>query len=290
MKSKSFTLWALLFCCGIAVAQPSKRRSNEIEYINSLQVTGGLGTGTYFGDLCDNFECAVFRPNSSIGLMYRSSNKLILRSELHYIRLYGTDVDGDNFRRNLHFRSNNYEITVGAIYDMFPYERKFRYRNKFTPYLHGALGVMIFSPQAELNGKWISLRPLQTEGKKYARLTPVISYGFGGRLKVNPKLNISYELGYRWTLTDYLDDVSSTYVDNASLEGDAALVADRTHEMEGVTINNRDYDQTNEVWNEGHQRGNPKRNDGYFLMSIKAEYRLMWTSQGGNILRKAKFR
>lgn len=289
MKFKSFTLWVLLFCCGLAMAQPSKRRSNEIEYINSLQLTGGLGTGTYFGDLCDNFECTVFRPNSSIGLIYRSSDRIILRSEFHYIRLYGTDAGGDNYDRNLHFRSNNYEISVGAVYDMFPYERRFRNRRKITPYLHGALGATFFSPQAELNGKWIALRPLQTEGKKYAKVTPVIVYGFGGRFKVNPKLNISYELGYRWTLTDYLDDVSSTYVDNSSLDGDAAILADRTDEA-GLTIVNRNFDQSTLVWNAGHKRGNPKRNDGYFLMSFKAEYRIKWTTQGGNILRKAKFR
>ena len=290
MKRRNLLVLISIISSVGVIAQPKKRK-NQIEYINSLQVTGGFGTATYFGDLCDNFDCAVFRPNSTFGLFYRNSNRLSLRAEFHYIRLYGTDVGGRNYVRNLHFRSNNYEVVFSGVYDLIPYERKFRYRSNITPYGHAGIGATYFSPQAKLNGKWYNLRPLATEGKSYSRFTPVVSYGVGARLKVSSQLNISGEIGYRWTFTDYLDDVSSTYVDNSSLKSpEAQALADRTNELDDFYRSYPDYDYANGTWNGGHQRGNPNKNDGYFLFEVKAEYRIMWTSQGGSILRKSKFR
>ena len=287
---KLTSLSILLVVCATAFSQLKSRKGGGIEYINSLQLTGGLGTGTYFGDLCDNFDCAVFRPNSNIGIIYRNSERLLLRADFHYIRLFGTDEGGANYDRNLHFRSSNYEGMISAIYDLIPYERKFRYRSTFTPYAHGGLGFTFFSPKAKLNGKWEKLRKHKTEGVSYGRVTPTISYGVGLRFKINPKLNIASEIGYRWTFTDYLDDVSNVYVDNSSFESETAKkLADRSSES-NLEINNRDYDQASQSWKAGHIRGNPKRKDGYFLFELKAEYRIKWMSQGGSILRKAKFR
>ena len=292
MKTKITAVTALLLVCSLGFSQPKKRRSNQIEYINSLQLTGGLASGTYFGDLCDKFDCAVFRPSSSIGVVYRNSERLLLRGEFHYIRLYGTDEKGDNKSRNLHFGSNNYEGMFGAIYDLIPYERKFRYRATYTPYAHAGIGFTFFSPHAKYDGKWYALRKLETEGVKYSKVTPTVSYGAGLRFKINPKLNISTEIGYRWTFTDYLDDVSTVYKDNSEFDDPiAAALADRTKDADlNWVIKGQNFDQTTQTWKAGSQRGNPSRKDGYFLFELKAEYRLMWTTQGGSILRKAKFR
>jgi len=291
MKTTLIILASIFLFSSSSFSQPKKKRGgNGIEYINSLQISGGLGTASYFGDLCDNFDCAVFRPNLNFGVVYRNSSRLLIRNEFHYIRLFGTDAGGLNQSRNLHFRSNNYEVTWSAVYDLIPYERKFRYRAPFTPYAHGGIGFTYFSPQAKLDSKWYNLRELQTEGKNYSRVTPVVSYGAGVRYKASPKLNISIEAGYRWTFTDYLDDVSGTYVDNSSFkDANAKALADRTNEIE-ATYRYSDYDYATNTWNEGHQRGNPKRKDGYFLFEVKAEYRIKWMVQGGSILRKAKFR
>ena len=272
-------------------SQPKKRRSNRIEYVNSIQLTVGAGSSTYFGDLCDNFDCVIYRPQTSFGILYRNSDRLLLRNEFTYLRLAGSDIGGKNYTRNLHFRSSNYEITWSAIYDLIPYERKFRYRVPFTPYAHGGVGFTFFSPQAKLNGKWTSLRPLQTEGKKYNIVTPVVSYGAGIRYKATPKLNISIELGYRWTFTDYLDDVSTVYTDNSALtSSEAKLLADRSYEVENLNKEFKDYDYATQTWNKGHQRGNPKRKDGYILFGFKVEYTLKYTSQNGGMLRMTKFK
>lgn len=288
--NRLFILIICLFTISATFSQ-QKRKGNGMEYINSIQLTGGLGTSTYYGDLCENMECMIFRPQASLGVIYRNSDRLLLRSEFAYVRLAGSDARGENRSRNLSFRSNNYEISFSAVYDFIPYERKFRYRAPFTPYAHGGVGATIFSPQANLNGKWVNLRPLQTEGIKYAKVTPIISYGLGMRYKANPKLNISLELGYRWTFTDYLDDVSTVYTDNSSLSGDEAKsLADRTNEIDdelGYEIKSIEY---NGNWIEGHQRGNPKRKDGYFLFGFKAEYLLKYTVQNGGIIKRAKFR
>ena len=260
-----------------------------MEYINSIQFTAGTGTGTYYGDLCDNTDCMVFRPQTSVGIIYRNSERLLFRSEFNYIMLYGEDKGGLNNTRNLHFRSHNYEITASAIYDLIPYERKFRYRSPITPYAFGGLGVTSFNPQAKINNEWLYLRPLETEGVSYSSITPVISYGFGLRYKLTPEINISAEAGYRWTFTDYLDDVSTVYIDNSTLEGNAALLADQTKNS-GANPKAADYDKSTLTWNAGHKRGNPDRNDGYFLFGFKVEYRIKYTEQSGGIFKRAKFR
>lgn len=288
MFKKEILLILALIAGFVTIAQPKKRK-NQIEYINSIQLIGGLGTGTYFGDLCDNMECAVFRPNTVLGVAYRNSARLLLRSEFNFARVYGSDEGGKNYIRNLHFRSNIYEVNVNAVYDIIPYERKFRYRAPFTPFLHGGIGAAYFNPKAELNGNWVKLRPLQTEGRRYGSITPVITYGLGVRYKATPELNISLEAGYRWTFTDYLDDVSSVYVDNSTLTGDAKILADRTNELSEVPKSGN-YIKSQQHWRTGHIRGNPKRNDGYFLLQVKAEYRIKWTLQGKSILPRPKFR
>jgi len=111
-------------------------------------------------------------------------------------------------------------------------------RVSWTPY--GFIGVAGFlnnpeaqAPATDLQGnslpeagKWVKLRPLGTEGQ-YSTLDPTdanygikpykvaqiaIPFGIGIRLKLNQVMDFSAEWGFRYTFTDYLDDVSRNYV------------------------------------------------------------------------------
>ncbi|MFQ3575491.1 MAG: DUF6089 family protein, partial [Cytophagales bacterium] len=180
-------------------------------YLNSIKATGGLGTGTYFGDLCEKMECAILRPQLNVGINYRFDRRWLFRGEMYYVRLAGRDK-GRNDDRNLSFVSNNFEWSVGAVYDLIKFEPLFFRRTDVTPYLHAGLGMLWFNPRARLEGKSYNLRRVQTEGVKYNNITAVIPFGFGARFKLTDHMDICGEVGYRFTFTDYMDDVSTKYV------------------------------------------------------------------------------
>lgn len=235
-----------------------------------MRVTVGSGTSTYYGDLCESGDCLRARPQFNAGFNYRFTGRFTLRGELAYNRLYSTDKGGKNARRNLSFRSGNPEMHVAAVFDFFQYTKFYNQRQLIRPYAFAGLGLTYISPRAELDGKWYSLAPLQTEGIGYRRLIPVIPYGGGISFKVNPYLDFSVEVGYRLTFSDYIDDVSTTFVRNSSLDPVGAALADRSAEV-GVRPYNTD-DGTH--WKEGHKRGNPGNNDGYVNVGFKLEYTL----------------
>jgi hypothetical protein len=233
-----------------------------------MRASFGSGTSTYFGDLCESGDCLRARPQASLGFNYRYTGKISVRGELTYFRLYGTDAEGKNARRNLSFRSGNMEVYGAAVYDIFQYTKFYNRRQFARPYVFLGIGLIYTNPRAELDGRWYSLRPLMTEGVAYRRIQPVIPYGGGVTFKVSPWLDFSVEVGYRWSFSDYLDDVSTTFVNNSTLPPIAAALADRSYEV-GVkpwnTVDGR-------TWAAGHKRGDPNQNDGYVNVGFKLEY------------------
>ena len=78
-----------------------------------------------------------------------------------------------------------------------------------------------------------------------------IPFGFGYKFNVYDVLTLSVNISWRITFTDYLDDVSTTYIDASRLdEIDAELV-----------------DQSNKKFTPGFQRGNPYNNDKYGFLA-----------------------
>jgi hypothetical protein len=82
-------------------------------------------------------------------------------------------------------------------------------------------------------------------------------------------LNLRAELVYRILFTDYLDDVSTTYIDPTVYQNyftgnklaNALLLNDRQYELDPTHITQP-----------GDQRGNPKNNDAYFSFNFKIGY------------------
>ncbi|MBW8051981.1 MAG: outer membrane beta-barrel protein [Cytophagales bacterium] len=274
---KRFLLLNVLFACSFSLASIiSNAQSFEkrTDHLNFIRGTAGTGLSSYYGDLCDNFECFRFRPQFSIGGYYRFNENFSFKAEFNYMRFFSTDKGGTNKKRNLSFRSGNAGFMAGVVYDLFKYERFYHKRKSFTPYIFAGAAALFFNPRAKASdGKWHSLQPLQTEGKKYSRFTFGIPFGGGIRLKQTPVLDMSFEVSYTKTFTDYIDDISTAFVDNTSFEDPlAAELADRTNEG-GFPINTNPNDPTH--WEEDHKRGNPKRKDGYLIFGFKVEYLLV---------------
>ncbi|MCE3008224.1 MAG: DUF6089 family protein [Bacteroidetes bacterium] len=135
--------------------------------------------------------------------------------------------------RNLSFRSHITEVSAQLVYEFFATQRHYRYRPNWSPYIFTGLAVFNFSPKAqpsqewvdrfpglfESTNEWVPLQPLGTEGQQlndpngayntpYSLTQISIPFGFGVRRKLNDRMDIRFEMGFRKTFTDYLDDVS----------------------------------------------------------------------------------
>ncbi len=232
----------------------------------SVMIVGGLGTSTYFGELANDGDYIDAKPTLSAGMQYYVTNRIALRAEASWYQLRGEDSKADDpsrVRRNLSFTSNNFEASATGLINFYPQGRRFYQRPGFNFYAFAGIGVTYFNPKTEYQGDKIALQPLQTEGEKYSRITPVIPFGIGTRLKAGPFFNVAFEGGYRKLFTDYLDDVSTVHKDPASFTDPiAAALADRRPEIGRPTVP------------AGTQRGNPNDDDGYFLFTVKVEYYL----------------
>lgn len=229
-------------------------------------VSLGTGTATYFGDLKDPGDYVDAKPNVNLGVQYFFHPRFSARAEFNWFQLKGDDSEASSegrVVRNLSFVSNNYEFNLVATVNAFPNGRRFYQRSQFNIYGFAGLGGLYFNPKAELNGKKYALQPLKTEGVSYSRFTLAVPFGIGIRYKANPFFNLALEGGYRLTFTDYIDDVSSVYVASSNFTDPIAVaLADRRPEI-GLPR-----------FEPGHIRGNPDKNDGYFLINFKVEYYL----------------
>jgi hypothetical protein len=261
-------VFPIFLCLGLVLITElvSAQSFYAIRRERSLILVGGVGTSTYFGELANEGDYIDAKPTVNVGLQYYFTNRISVRSELTWFQLSGDDAkaeDNGRVSRNLSFISNNFEFNAVGIIQLGPHGQRFYQRPKLNVYGFAGIGLLYFNPKAEYQGEKVALQPLQTEGEKYSRVVPVLPYGLGAKLMLSPFMNVSIEAGYRKVFTDYLDDVSTVYKDQASFTDPlAAALADRRPEI-GLPVRS-----------EGEQRGNPDKKDGYMLLNVKVEYYL----------------
>ncbi len=210
----------------------------------------GIGAAHYFGDL--NTRAHVNRPKLAATAFFRKNfgNYIAVRVGASFAQLGYSDIYNDHNeymqKRNLSFNSNVWELALQGDFNFFrfmPGEPGYN----FTPYVTFGVGVFNYDPFAMLQGQKHFLRPLNTEGqgttlypdrKPYGSMAFSIPFGAGVKYCINDRINVGFEIVHRVTGTDYLDDVSKTYVDPSVFptlpNGDpspAYLLHDRSYEL-----------------------------------------------------------
>jgi hypothetical protein len=254
----------------------------------NLMVSGGSGIAYYQGDMVDPGEFGFIKPNIAVGAEYYFLPRFSARAGITWFMMKGDDrkANDDRVERNLHFRSSNWELSTTVAVNLIPTGVRFYQRARINLHLFTGIGLLYFNPKAELDGKWHALQPLETEGKKYSRFQPVIPFGMGARIKLDPFWNVIIEGGYRKTFTDYLDDVSRTrYINKSTFTDEVArALSDRRPEyfaaelaagnIESLPPYVRDTEAGYQRATEVGKRGNPAHDDGYFIMNITIQYYL----------------
>lgn len=241
-----------------------------------------LGASNYNGDLAhQSIVLKETHPAGGLLTRYNFNKALSLKSQIYYGTISGSDENAPEGnwrrRRNLSFRSRILELGAQLEVNFTGFWTTDE-RNRSSPYGFIGLSVFNFEPEAKIDGEWVSLQPLGTEGQgttaynereKYALTQVSIPFGLGYKLAFNQHWSVGAEVGFRKTFTDYLDDVSRTYVTEELLEAThgelSARLSDRTDEVvEG------DVNRTN-----GEERGNPTTQDWYFFTGLTITYTIV---------------
>lgn len=240
-----------------------------------------VGAGNYFGDLQTNpipwgvNNARTYRPSGGLIYKFFTSPSFGFRFGASYIGIGGADSLSDvgaNQLRNLSFKNNLLEAHAGIEINLLPIDmEKFR----FTPYIFASVGAFYGSPYAQDDeGKKVKLRNLGTEGQglpQYPdrKLYPIINASFpiGGGLKcmVGKTIILAAEVGLRYTSTDYLDDVSRSYVNM-----DTLLAYRGQKAVDMAYRGNQHYYWDGNYPNYKFQRGDFKRNDWYWTVGLNA--------------------
>ncbi len=239
-----------------------------------FSLIAGSGMTAYFGELNDDNRIRQEFSNFSLGLEARLLSRVAARAEVIYYSLEGDDLYAEdssfNRQRNLSFFSRNVEANLQGIFFLRKYRGDYFKRWAIDPYMGLGVGVTTYSPTAELDSITYKLRDLETEGEEYGRFALVLPLTFGVKLRMNEFINFNMELGYRYAFTDYLDDVSTVFIENdGSISGRLSNRKDEvlTRDNEFFIVNQEHYD----AQVAGAPRGNPDRRDSYLYISFRLE-------------------
>lgn len=255
----------------------------SLNAMNCLTDIGGKkGLGKKFlKDL--NIGKTHFAGGFYVGVMYKYA--VALRLEATYGKISANDdvlagindIAKERFNRNLHFRSTIGEVSALAelhpLFMFIDWPARESSPPRYSPYLVGGIGYYSFNPQTKLNNRWVDLQPLSTEGQGFPEYPdrPVYKLqqicfpvGFGVKYELDPLINVRFEVLYRILSTDYLDDVSTRYIDPALFS--KYLTGSKL--TNALLLNDRQIEK-HTAPNGGGRRGDPNDKDAYFTVNLK---------------------
>lgn len=216
------------------------------------EVGVGIGAAHYFGDL--NTTTQLNRPKPAATVFFRknwgqyiATRVGVSVAQLGYADRYNTQNEVQ-LKRNLNFNTTIWEVSLQGDFNFFrfvPHEPGYN----FTPYITLGAGLISYDPYTIYNNERVYFRqlPIGTEGqnsplyperKMYSNNALSIPFGGGFKYSIGGgRVNLSLEVLHRYTSTDYIDDVSTTYVDPAAFPKPpggvsvAQLLSDRSGEI-----------------------------------------------------------
>ena len=277
-------------------AQTWKYRRQEFQ--------AGIGASSFFGELgggrgeaqhdIRDIRFSATRPTISLGYKYMLAPVVSLKAGFITGYLSGNDASTENpvrQNRNLSFRSGIWEGNL--MLEIYPFseliERRYKIRGvggsgsfSISPYIGFGIGAAFFQPKAELDGQFYKLQPLGTEGQglagrpdKYKRYTYTLPLAVGAKYLIDQNWSVGFEVSVRYTGSDYIDDVSTSYYLESEIEAAygpiAAALADRGLDPSKGETGVIEYADGG---NNYLQRGDPRWNDAYSYAIFSLHYRI----------------
>lgn len=241
------------------------------------EIGGLLGGTNYLGDIAK--EPNIRSTNLGINLWgrYNISRHFSYRFGLGYGTIDAHDsLYPSNENRGLGFRSRIWEFSNIFEFHYNPFGLIHPKNKNSTFYVLTGVNLFYFNPQTQYNGEWVDLQPLATEGQnleggsgKYSRVSVSIPIGMGYKHKLDRHWIVGFEIGYRYTYTDFLDDISGNYPNLEELRDKNGIAAvNLSDPSSSVSI-----DQSRSAKND--MRGDPHLNDWYAFAGVTLSYRFV---------------
>jgi hypothetical protein len=237
-------------------------------------VSGFAGMSNYSGDLQEKrFTFIQAHPAFGLGLLFELNPKMLIRGDFTSGKISAHDKFGSkNKIRNLSFYSTLSEFSIGFEYTILNL-----YEYKVSPYLFTGIGLFDFNPYTkDQRGNVVFLAELNTEGqgfydgrKDYKLREYSIPFGGGIQWAINDNKRIGIVVGFRKTFTDYIDDVSTTYVD------EDILILNRGQNVANLAYRGDELPNGAPYPPGGSLRGNAKSKDWYYFSGLTYRMRLL---------------
>ena len=253
----------------------------------TLRLNFMAGLSNYYGETqTKKLTFEQSNPVIALGATLDLTDKLLLRSEFISTKLQGDDKRGMYPDRNLNFKTSIREATLLLEYNLFDL-----YEKKITPYFFTGVGLFNFNSYTtdSLNRK-VFLKGLSTEGqgfpeypdrKVYKNTQLNIPIGGGLKYAISEDVQFGFEYGLRVLFTDYIDDVSKSFIDPTILRNRAGqLAVDLSYRSDELKSGSQTYP------GEGSLRGSPKVNDLYYYGLARLIIRMNWFENGMSSSRK----
>ena len=244
--------------------------------VQAQMLFGGfmVGGANYQGELQDKYF-TLRGVSTAVGIssLYAFNDRFSISGEFLRGTLTGSDAspDGRNRARNLHFVTRLYELSFAGRINVFNSPEI-----PFIPYVLGGGSVFHIDPfTPDAAGGKVYLFPLSTEGqglneypdRPLNKRVNVALFGGGGiEFRVTKKLRVDFEVAFRKSFTDYIDDVSTTYP-NPNL-----LYAAHGPQAVQYSFRGDEVSSGDPVFPAGAQRGNPGTDDWFHVVSIRFRY------------------
>jgi hypothetical protein len=191
----------------------------QIWKMRRYEALGGIVTSNYFGDIggyskgdnalgLKDFRLFQTRPGFYLGARYKVLENLSAKLNFTLAFLHGTDEGGTNENRNLKFSTTVFEPSIQMEYSFLPEKGSRSYlmmkgkgigsfQASFSAYVFAGLGGAFFGTK--------KLGNLENYDLEYGKAAMVIPVGIGVKMSLTPKWSTGFDLGGRFTTTDYLD-------------------------------------------------------------------------------------
>ena len=251
-------------------------------------ISASIGPTQYFGELYSFWKYNEgVQPdwNANFAVNYTFGTHMRARVQGTYYKMSGSDPPSDprayRTPRNLSFQAKNWEAAGIIEYYFHPVKLNNITRHLWNPYIFAGVGISTNNPQAQLDGRWVDLRPLQLENNPYEKYIIVFPMGLGFKYKLNVYMDLKFEGNYRYTLTDYMDDISAYNVKEFYLDLVDDYVTGANPDRLRLAIRNPNFMDENGMpdvqkilQNNGRIRrgsGLQHRYDGYLTFNIGLE-------------------
>jgi hypothetical protein len=299
MMTHKKTIPIIFFCSLLVLAMPSFAQKWNYDGLSDItglaEINVSAGASSFLGDIGGNkgvggsfvkdFNPKTVRPLFGASATLHLTKWAAVEAGFNFTQVNGADSlinnTGDQERwryyRNLSFRSPIAEGYIGAVfYPTMYFEKKFELRS-LVPFVGVGIGIMHYKPQTQLNGSWIDLQPLSLEGQGFPEYPDRLPYkltsmyipaSVGVKYYVNNQTAISTGFTFRLTTTDYIDDVSTTYIDPS--------LFDLHLTPENAILAKQLYSRSLTPWKvkPDIEKASSSNNDSYFNFFLTLSFRL----------------